>query len=177
MLRPLISRSLRGQRGASLIEVLVTVLLLSFAMLAMANMHAMSLKYVKMAEFRGIATELALDLGDRMRANASGAASYVYTATYTPTSSAVTVPTCSNVLVCTPAEIAAIDLAEIRNTVRLAVPGGGLRVERDAANPTVMNVWVIWQDPEGNMASTLLTCPGSITATPQPNCLAMRVAL
>jgi len=170
MLRQQISRD---QAGATLIEVLVTMLLLSFAMLAMANMHAMSLKYVKMAEFRGIATGLALDLADRMRANSGGG--YTFTTTYDANGAATTVPTCSNAALCTPAEIAAIDLAEVRNAARLILPGGGVRIEVDAANPTVRNLWIIWLDPEGTDASTLLPCP--FTATPQPQCLAMRVAL
>lgn len=165
----------KAQRGVSLIEVLITILLLSFGMLAMANMHAMSLKYVKMAQFKGIATELAMDLSDRMRANAGGAVSYVYTTAYSSNPTAVAVPPCANVAQCTPAELAAADLAEMRNTLLRALPGGGLRIVQDAANPTVMNVWMIWLDPDGSDASTFLPCPFS--ASPQPQCLAVRVAL
>lgn len=163
----------RTQSGATLLEVLITMLLLAFAMLAMANMHAMSLKYVKMAEFRGIATGLAVDLADRMRANSGGG--YIFTTAYDANGAATTIPTCSNAALCTPAEIAAIDLAEVRNAARLILPGGGVRIEQDAANPTVRNLWIIWLDPDGNDATTLLPCP--FTTTPQPQCLAMRVAL
>lgn len=168
-------RCSRSQSGATLIEVLITMLLLSFAMLAMANMHAMSLKYVKMAEFRGIATGLALDLADRMRANSGGAGGYVFNSAYDSNAGAVAVPTCANPAICTPSEIAGIDLAEVRNTARLVLPGGGVRIAQDAANPGVLNLWIIWLDPDGNDASTLLPCP--FAATPQPQCLAMRVAL
>ena len=166
----------QAQRGASLIEVLVTMLLLSFAMLAMANMHAMSLKYVKMAEFRGIATELALDMSDRMRANGTAGPNnnYTYTAAYSSTPSAVTVPACANAARCLPAEMAAIDLAEIRNTARLSLPGGGLRIERDATTTSIMNLWIIWQDPDGPNIST---CPAAISTSASVQCVAMRVGL
>lgn len=170
-----LSSRLRPQLGTSLIEVLVAVLLLSFAMLAMANLHATSLKYVKMSEFRGIATALAFEMSDRMRANSSAAGQYVFTTAYTSTAAVVATPTCANALQCSPAEMAQIDLAEMRTAIVNALPGGFLRITRDAANPSVMNVWVIWLDPDGNDATTLLPCP--FTATPQPQCLAMRVAL
>jgi len=166
----------RAQQGASLIEVLITVLLLSFAMLAMANMHAMSLKYVKMAEFRGIATELALDLSDRMRANGSAARAnnYNYTIAYSSPPGAATVPSCTDANECTPAEIAAIDVAELRNTARLALPAGSLRIQRDAANVSIVNLWIIWTDPDG---ANLATCPAAISSSSSVQCVAMRVAL
>ena len=47
-----------AQRGASLIEVMVAIVVLSIGMLSMAWQHAVALKYDKMSQFRGIATQL-----------------------------------------------------------------------------------------------------------------------
>lgn len=175
-------RRLRASRGTGLLEVLIAVLLLSGGVLAMSLLHANSFKYTKMAQFRGVATQLAFELADRMRANARGATTgaYTLTAAYSSTAPAVTVPACADAAACTTAEMAAIDLAEMRNALRLALPGGGLRVTQDAAESNVINVWVIWLDPEayGNDANSLvnvLPCP--FASTPAPQCLPMRIAL
>ena len=173
---------LRRQRGAGLLEVLVAILLLSFGMLAMAGLHAMSFKYGKMSQFRGVATQLAYDLSDRMRANSGGAAQYVFMDPYNATPPAVAVPACADATRCTPAEIAAIDLAEMRNTLRLALPGGGLFVTRDVgvADVVALTVWVLWMDPETADAGALggVPCPdGVVAANPAPQCLPLRVVL
>lgn len=179
----------RQQRGSSLIEVLITMLLLSFAMLAMANLHATSMRYVKMSEFRGIATGLAMDLADRMRANrprladptaippqAADANYYNFTTAYSSSAAVVAVPGCAVAAVCTRTEMAAIDLAELRNAAIRDLPGGFIRVEHNAANTRLAMVWIMWLDPEGaNDASSLLPCP--FVATPQPQCVAMRVSM
>jgi type IV pilus assembly protein PilV len=174
-------------RGASLIEVLVALLILSFGMLAMAGLHAAAFRYGKMSQFRGVATQLATEMADRMRANVDGAmaGNYVHEEAYDSGASAVTVPACANPAECTPAEIAEVDLAQMLNTVRLALPGGGLYVERDAAQPNAYNVWVLWLDPEahGNdeqddSASLSGLCPeGAGVSSPRPQCMPVRVVL
>lgn len=175
-------RPLHRSQGTGLLEVMIAVLLLSGGVLAMSLLHANSFKYTKMAQFRGVATQLAFELADRMRANAIGATTgaYTLTATYSSTAPAVTVPACANAAACTALEMAAIDLAEMRNTARQALPGGGLRVTQDAAESNVINVWVIWLDPEAygndaNSQANVLPCP--FTSTPAPQCLPMRIAL
>ncbi|MCM5679657.1 type IV pilus modification protein PilV [Schlegelella sp. S2-27] len=173
-------------RGASLIEVLVAILILSFGMLAMAGLHAVAFKYGKMSQFRGVATQLAIDLSDRMRANVTGAIAgqYVYTEAYDREAEAVTIPTCADTTRCTSAEMAALDLAQMRNTVRLALPGGALFVQQDAAAANVYNIWVLWLDPEApgsdedsDAASFSSQCDGIDADAPLPQCMPMRIAL
>lgn len=178
-------RLARRQRGASLLEVLVSILLLSFGMLAMAGLHAASLRYGKMAQFRSVAMQMATDLTDRMRANAAAAVSgsYNFSQAYTSTPPAVTVPACAVPTACTAAEMAAVDLAQWRNQARLALPGAGLMVSQDAAVANVLNVWVMWLDPQAAEAATdgvtlNSQCPGTIgTPNPAPQCMFLRVAL
>src|SRR5262245_49835341 len=90
-------RMARRQAGASLIEVLVSILILSFGMLAMAGLHASSLRYGKMSQFRSVATQLAYDLSDRMRANALGAmgGAYNFTEAYDPQTAEVKPQACA----------------------------------------------------------------------------------
>lgn len=59
----------RNQKGVSLIEVLITVLLMSIGALGVAAMQLTGLKYNSGASVRTQATLLANDLMDRMRAN------------------------------------------------------------------------------------------------------------
>ncbi len=56
-------------KGFSLIEVLVTVFVLSIAMLGIAGMQTTSLRLSKEAHLRSQATELAYDIIARIRAN------------------------------------------------------------------------------------------------------------
>lgn len=175
------TRNARRPSGASLIEVLVSILILSFGMLAMAGLHASSLRYGKMAQFKSVATQLAYDLSDRMRANAGGATAgdYNFAQAYTPDSSEVTVPSCAMPGSCTPEELAAIDMAQARNTARVSLPGGALVVTQDAAASNVFNIWMLWLDPAtADSASLGGLCPAEMgSPSPVPQCQFLRVAL
>jgi type IV pilus assembly protein PilV len=116
------------QKGSSLLEVLVAILIMSFGLLGLAGMTMASLQYAKMAQFQTIGTQLAASYGDSIRGNVTGfmAGNYNQLATYTGASSGITVPVCTIPTKCTAAEIAAIDAAEWTNNLRRRLPGGGL---------------------------------------------------
>lgn len=59
----------KSQKGASLIEVLVTVLLLATSLLALAALQTKSLQFNHSAYLRSQANILAYDIIDRMRIN------------------------------------------------------------------------------------------------------------
>ncbi len=179
------------QRGASLLEVMVAILILSFGMLAMAGLHAVSIQQGKMAQFRGTAMQLGADFADRMRANRGAfdftlpiaASPYVYMVPYTSNPAAVAVPACATAGACTAAERAAIDLAEWRNIARNALPGGNLYVTQDAGT-NILNVWVLWIDPEakntaggGASMTSAQHCPAGVGGDIPPQCLALRVVI
>lgn len=63
--------------GFTLIEILVTVIVLSIGLLGLAGLQATSLKFNSTAYQRSQATSLAYDIIDRMRANAPSAAQYI----------------------------------------------------------------------------------------------------
>jgi type IV pilus assembly protein PilV len=66
------------QRGATLIEVLVAVLILSVGLLGLAGLQMTALKSNHSAYYRSQATVLAYDIIDRMRANRADALNGVY---------------------------------------------------------------------------------------------------
>ncbi len=61
------------QKGFSLIEVLVALLVLSIGLLGLAMLQVTGMKFNSDAYFRTQATVLAYDIMDRMRANSKGA--------------------------------------------------------------------------------------------------------
>ena len=144
--------------GASLIEVLVSIVLASFALLALAGVNASSVRYTKMSQYRATAAQLANDMGERIRANKGVAAptatgffagNYDYVSDFGAQASAASMPSVlcdaatSN---CTPAQIATLDLAQWRIMVRSQLPEGSVFLRRQAAE-VAMDLWVVWRDP------------------------------
>lgn len=72
-------RVLRRSRasGFSMIEVLVSLLVLALGLLGFALLQTMNLRYTQSADYRTHATNLAYDLLDQMRANRHFADQYV----------------------------------------------------------------------------------------------------
>lgn len=164
----------RQTKGSTLLEVLIALILLSGGVLSTALLYANSLQYSKMAQTRGMATDIALELADRMRANAGTA--YAFADSYDENPAEVEVPACTIPTACTPNEIAAIDIAEVRNRLRLSLPGGWLRVQTNAA-ADMANIWIMWTDPDavGSDETSLAgNCPDGVDG---PQCLPMRVSL
>ncbi len=61
-----------NQNGFSLLEVLVTILVLSFGLLGMAALITTGMRSNNVAQYRSIATQQTHDIADRMRANLAG---------------------------------------------------------------------------------------------------------
>ncbi|WP_133499588.1 type IV pilus modification protein PilV [Cognatilysobacter terrigena] len=66
----------RAQRGFSLIEVMVAVLILAIGLLGFALMQTMGIRFAESSNYRTQAINLAYDLLDQMRANRLLAAQY-----------------------------------------------------------------------------------------------------
>ena len=97
----------RRQHGFTLIEVLVSSLILSIGLVGVAGLQVMSLKNNQSAYMRSQVSALAYDLADRMRSNVAGAnAGY-----YDPAQAAQKLP-CNTVAGCSNQELAQNDLAE-----------------------------------------------------------------
>lgn len=181
------------QSGASLIEVLVAVLLLSFGLLSLGSMLAFGVQLPKLAAYRANAAALAASHVDRIRANPAGFAADSYTAGLNETSAwsfsqiVISGSNCSfSGTQCTATTLASADTNEFRNAVRRDLPGGDILVKCSTAScattssgPTYGELWVIWQEPStlATLASSSDNCPSAATTlytTPTPRCLYIR---
>lgn len=140
-------------RGATLIEVLVSIVIASIGLLALAGLSASSLRYSKMAQYRAAATQLATDISERMRANYEVPAtldSYQFQTSFESQATPPTIPlkTCRVVAdSCTPGEIAAMDLYEWRMAARSLLPGGAVFLKKDPVVTGAFDLWLAWKDP------------------------------
>lgn len=139
------SRSTSRQRGFSMIEVLVTLLIISLALLGTAGLQAYSMRLNQSGQFRSQAVFLVADLAERMEANraAAVAGNYVQGITTTPS---VLSNACS-VGACNAADLAAYDLSQWENAVAGALPQSSWTVTQTVAgNPSTYTVRVSWVD-------------------------------
>ncbi len=111
----------RRQRGFSLLEVLVALLVLSIGLLGLAALQTMGLKFNTQSYQRTQAVLNAYDIIDRIRANPAGMAAGSYD-DIDISATAPTLPTCP----CTPAQMADYDIAQWKaSLVQLLSEGRG----------------------------------------------------
>ncbi|MBI3381239.1 MAG: type IV pilus modification protein PilV [Aquabacterium sp.] len=181
-------RPMRRQRGATLIEVLVSILLLALGVLAMAAMQANAVQFGKTSEFRSLATLLANDLADRMRANHPASAdmkAYNLTDAYSrPTQAPADAQTaCTGTTKCTFDQMAAYDLAQWRRNVYDQLPEGTayVSVEANASKRDAADIWIAWTDPSSASGTentpAVDTCPTSFKQPAQVRCMYFHVVL
>ena len=78
------------QRGVSLIEVLVTIVIISFGLLGVAGLLATGLRNNQSSQWRTQASILAYDMAERMRANRPAALDQLYVTSTTASGVAAT---------------------------------------------------------------------------------------
>jgi type IV pilus assembly protein PilV len=125
-----------AQRGFTMIEVLVAVLVLSIGLIGLASLQGVSLQFNNSAYLRSQATNLAYDMADRVRANRRAA---LNGAEY---NLAVGVATPA------PGTLADTDLSEWRTALQNSLPAGtgGVEVPAGTENLTIV---VCWDDSRG----------------------------
>jgi type IV pilus assembly protein PilV len=175
----------RRQAGVSLVEVLVAILVVSFGVLAVTGLQATAARFGKTSEFRAVATLLAADMADRMRANKPGvdAGNYTLIDDFAAIDAMPEVPECAIANACLVSELASIDVAEWRRAMFSSLPGSNGYVTTEAIGGRVIaaDVWVAWLDPaaaggEPTAGDDTEECPpGYRELEPQPRCLYVRV--
>ncbi|HMW22796.1 MAG TPA: type IV pilus modification protein PilV [Burkholderiaceae bacterium] len=120
MRTPYPHRLARGHRGTTLIEALITVLVLALAALAYAALQVRGASNNASASWRSQATLMAAELTDRLRGNPVGVAAGSYNNLTTPGSASA----CSAALPCTPTQMANTDFARWRASLGNLLPGG-----------------------------------------------------
>ncbi len=103
----------------TLIEILVSLLILAIGMLGMAGLQTVSLRNTQSAYQRTQAAILSNDIVERVRANLQG----VEDGSYDNAAGAVTA-SCNSLSGCTPAQMAANDVAEWKQALAAALPEG-----------------------------------------------------
>lgn len=145
----------RSQSGVTLIEVLVSILILGLAMISLAGLQSYTVKYQLGSSNRAVLSMLVSDYAERVRANLAAApgdgaggsqSEYLYAVDWSDQADApVASEVDCNATVCTDAEdLAAWDMSNWRQRVRDELPRGSVHVAgsiRDGLTVTFM-----WQD-------------------------------
>ena len=182
--------SIRRQSGSSLLEVLVSILLMSFGMLALGGMQAYSIAAQKNAANRAIATALGNEMAEIIRLNRQGLAAGNYdvammTTTALPAVATCVFPNCAN-----PATLASADLTAFQTRVRRQLPLGGIELSRPGASATQADLWILWEEasvlnnmvPAGGGTESAEQLADNCSATARnlatlPRCFYMKVQL
>ena len=146
------------QKGLSLIEVMITLAVFSFGLLALAALMASGLKYNTSALHRSYATSQAYDMADRMRANRLGLdAGY-----YNDLSESDTDPDCIE-SGCTPEQMAHYDTWQWNTDNARLLPEGAGTVSLKSSDSGIYTITVAWNDDRDPD-----TAPGSFVSEFQP---------
>ena len=101
----------KKQNGFSMIEVLASLLVVGVGLLGLSGLQIASVKGTNNAHSRNVATNLAMELSERMRANQAGVDGGFYE---NDVSCASNEPTqCKSAAFCSPQQIARIDVQEV----------------------------------------------------------------
>ena len=119
---------LRAQAGITMIEVLISLLILASGMLGMAGLQTVSLRNTQSAYLRTQASLSSSDIVERVRANMQGVEAGSYDANEGSLTAA-----CNTVDGCAPAQLAANDIAEWNIALAAAFPAGAGTVCLDAS--------------------------------------------
>ncbi|MGA9851446.1 MAG: type IV pilus modification protein PilV [Gammaproteobacteria bacterium] len=138
--------------GFSLLEVLISLVILSVGLLGIAGLMSTTLKSNDSAYMRTQATTLAYNVIDRMRANLSSAKAGAYNLAmpYIPPPSASSACTAG---ACTAGALAAYDLNQWEYDLNTILPQGQGAISISASGGvTNVTVKVLWNDSRANQS-------------------------
>ena len=115
------------QAGASLIEILIAVLVLAVGLVGLAALQASALQANHGSHLRSVATHLAYDIGDRMRANREAARAGGYDGQH----AGLECPTDAGGIPAPSGDMAAQDLTQWRLALGCGLPGGRGEIARN----------------------------------------------
>lgn len=186
-----VARPARTAKGVTLVEVLVSMLIMALGMVSLAALQGYTIRYQMGSAQRAQLSGLLSDYAERLRANVlaapglpgAPAGAYQVTDTWSVQASSA-VPTAAKDCggststttggvtttvgnTCTPAELADYDMAQWRAAVRRELPRGAVRVT--GAATTGLTVTFMWSDKDfgdgGSSSFTARTSPTCNAAT------------
>jgi type IV pilus assembly protein PilV len=184
------------QHGGSLLEVLITVLIVSFGLLSMAGMQAYSVAVNASSTNRAVAVAMATDYSDMVRANATAFAAGLYdnAANFTASNRTVTALPANQVCAfpaCTVTTLANYERNMTLTRLKAALPAGEFVMTRvvtgGVTSTRQADLWVMWLEQELNTdkdsdgtskEKSQDNCPQNVrTLNPLPRCFYMRISL
>lgn len=186
-------RDSRSQKGASMIEVLVALLIVSLGLLGIGGISAATFGYNKAAQLRLTGLSLVNDYADRARLNVYGydLGNYaIALADAVPSSEDVedargALVVNEAVAATAAANVAQFDRELFQRMVADRLPQGRAIV---VTNPTVnarnFDVWLLWQEPQTDLGDSLFlagqfNCPDNLSEEDQAiySCMYFKVGL
>lgn len=174
MIQNIFSSQKNDQQGFTLLEVLIALLVLSIGLLGLAALQTTGLRSNQMANMRTIATQLAYDIADRMRANEEGmgvtrdpnTGEIIYTNTadnyiiaFNDSDPTAPPPPCTIPTECTPEEQADIDLRQWRAEVK-KLPGGMSSIAAPTGGVFNHTITIYWDENRTNATvKNIQHCP------------------
>ena len=134
------------QRGASMIELLVSVLIFAFGMLGLVGLQNRTLGYGQMSLYRSQATALSDDILDRMRADRNNAKSGNWVTDWANGSASYTGTT-----------VAQTDLKDWKSQVETLLPSGQAKIEM---NGFMVMVSIRWNERDTGANTSFQTVSG-----------------
>ncbi len=139
--------------GITLIEVMVTLLIIGVGLLGLLGLQAKSLAGHKDTMDRKAAAEMISQIGERMRANHLGFMQDNYALALNPTDTAPVAPSCGTTTSCTASEIADLDKAVWVSYLRKRLPDAGAFIVTSTgpgatmvSNGSSVRITIVWRE-------------------------------
>lgn len=133
----------KNQCGFSMIEVLITILIMVVGLLGVVAMQMLNIKTVNNTQYRSVATLHAYDMAERMRSNKGGVYADAYEFSTRPSGAA---SACSGG--CNPTQLASWDAYDWNDSIRsfnspssADLPSGSGKVEKDGEFYVITVSW------------------------------------
>lgn len=164
------------QRGSSLLEVLVALLLISLGMLGIAGLAGSTLKYNKASQFRLTGLSLINNYADNARLNLYGYDLGLYDITFNKAlpsqpSFTITEPDTAVTPLTAATNVAQADMRLFMQVVAAQLPGGQAVVVRNpSAASRGLDIWLLWQESKTTATDALLVagqenCPTTLSSS------------
>jgi type IV pilus assembly protein PilV len=170
----MLNKNLTKQRssGVTLIEVMVTLLIIGVGLLGLLGLQAKSLAGHKDTMDRKAAAEMVSQIGERMRANHLGFLEDSYTMAVRTTDATPAAPSCGVTTNCTSAEIASLDKAIWIANMRKRIPESGAYIVTSAgasatmlSNGSSVRVTIVWREAQDLVYSDAACADVGVTDT------------
>ncbi|MBQ1784428.1 MAG: type IV pilus modification protein PilV [Gammaproteobacteria bacterium] len=145
----------RSNRGVSLIEVLIAMVVVSLALVGHLTLQSRTISNQQAAVFQSTANSLAIDMVERLSANREGMTAGNYDIP-TMTSGYASGSLDCTANACTPAQLAEFDLRTWWTRASV-LPGAAFQITREAARPNELQFIIAWK-ADHKSGGTATTC-------------------